>query len=123
MKPEQFIREYGVDLARKLIKAPNHATHANEDYQYFSNSLDREWCAYDDVSDVWVFENPNVRSIVKLSDLTKALYSIDVVNDFGGVTEFKKIIAKAKERQTYYTLAAYEEHLSTYESIYGGGDE
>ncbi|MFA3130069.1 hypothetical protein KWG22_18935 [Acinetobacter pittii] len=111
-------------MAKKLIKAPSHSTHANADYQYYSNSLDKEWCAYDDVSDVWVFENPDVRSIVNIANLKSLVESLDFVQTYGGIVMAKRqldlFLRVNLEQGTTLsiTVSKLKDAVADYESIF-----
>ena len=100
MKPEQFIREYGVDKARELLDqlhklgCPDDMkiTVINGMWQRTSNG----------------FAYPELKRLVE---------SVDRVNAFGGLKDAKAVVKMGKH---YKYLKA---HISNYESIYGGGDE
>ena len=72
MKPIDFVLLVGEKKAKQALKAPMYATHINSKMIYFTNRLAdaKGWFRYDDVSDCWVDENPSLKQIVKLSDLS-----------------------------------------------------
>lgn len=100
MKPEQFIREFGLDRAREVVEgAPDWATGINcHSMVYFGGD---KFC----------------RGDVLLEDLKRLVESVDRVNAFDGLKDAKAVVKMGKH---YKYLKA---HISNYESIYGGGDE
>lgn len=108
MKPEQFIREYGVEKARKVVKgAPDWATHFDLTHKDHYQVEDGEECCLEDLD------------TVDLSDLKRLVESFDLVNSLGGL--------KAARSEAHKDCFAYNQPLlaaiAAYESIYGGGDE
>lgn len=106
MKPEQFIREFGVEKAREVVEgAPSSATTARP-------SLDFKHYLYGRC------ENAGGSHIL-LSDLKRLVESVDLVNSLGGI--------KAARSEAHKDCFVYNQPLlaaiAAYESIYGGGDE
>ncbi|MDA3498421.1 hypothetical protein [Acinetobacter baumannii] len=106
MKPEQFIREFGVEKAREVVEgAPSSATTARP-------SLDFKHYLYGRC------ENAGGSHIL-LSDLKRLVESVDLVNSLGGL--------KAARSEAHKDCFVYNQPLlaaiADYESIYGGGDE
>ncbi|WP_151759910.1 hypothetical protein [Acinetobacter nosocomialis] len=103
MKPEQFIREYGVDKAREVVEgAPSSATTARP-------SLDFKHYLYGRC------ENAGGSHIL-LSDLKRLVESLDRIDKCGGLYGFKTYCNGDYSQED---LQAIRDH----ESIYGGGDE
>lgn len=106
MKPEQFIREYGLDKARDLLDqlhklgCPDDMkiTVINGMWQRTSNG----------------FTYPELKRLVE---------SVDLVESWGGIDDVKLYDlshCKDKPESAGYKLL---QAIADYESIYGGGDE
>ncbi|MDQ9761444.1 hypothetical protein RFZ45_21735 [Acinetobacter baumannii] len=98
MKPEQFIREYGVEKAREVVSTG---------------------------SDTYVFKPEGKKKYVHLSiaDLKRLVESVDLVESWGGINDVKLYDlshCKDKPESAGYKLL---QAIADYESIYGGGDE
>ena len=99
MKPEQFIREYGVEKAREVVEG---APDGHKGYNGVINQYTRGgWFSRD----------------VMLSDLKRLVESVDLVNSLGGI--------KAARSEAHKDCFVYNQPLlaaiAAYESIYGGG--
>lgn len=127
MKPEQFIREYGVVKAREVVEgAPLGSVN-------FSYEDDEIVCFKDDVYfdndyEDWFEIYFMMPELISLSELKRLLESIDQINAFdGGIKEAKEILSRInKNGSKYATLferPALEQAIRDHESIYGGGDE
>ncbi|HEM7794923.1 hypothetical protein [Acinetobacter nosocomialis] len=108
MKPEQFIREYGVDKAREVVEgAPSSATTARP-------SLDFKHYLYGRC------ENAGGSHIL-LSDLKRLVESLDRIDKCGGLYGARK--------EAHRDCFAFEKNkpllraINDYESIYGEGNE
>ncbi|MBR7714431.1 hypothetical protein KC099_14715 [Acinetobacter nosocomialis] len=136
MKPEQFIRDFGVEKAREVVEgAPDEA------WKYISGWHNRYG---DEVKDWGVFKpqyeayHPDASSsnagrfdaqmrqleCVDLSDLKRLVESLDLIEKFGGIKRAKELLKLFEDRKgrtdNYMPLfRAVQDH----ESIYGGGDE
>ncbi|MCG6641396.1 hypothetical protein ABTG11_09940 [Acinetobacter baumannii] len=99
MKPEQFIREFGVEKAREVVEgAPDWATGINcHSMVYFGGD---KFC----------------RGDVLLEDLKRLVESLERINKCGGLYGFKTYCNGDYSQED---LQAIRDH----ESIYGGGDE
>ncbi|MCJ9442174.1 hypothetical protein Q4108_02635 [Acinetobacter baumannii] len=101
MKPEQFIRDFGVEKARKVVEG---APDGHKGYNGVINQYTRG---------VWFSRD------VMLSDLKRLVESVDLVNSLGGI--------KAARSEAHKDCFVYNQPLlaaiAAYESIYGGGDE
>ncbi|MGX9638914.1 hypothetical protein [Acinetobacter nosocomialis] len=98
MKPEQFIREYGVDKAREVVEG---APDGHKGYNGVINQYTRG---------VWFSRD------VMLSDLKRLVESLERINKCGGLYGFKTYCNGDYSQED---LQAIRDH----ESIYGGGDE
>lgn len=109
MKPEQFIREFGVEKAREVIEgAPDGATHLSNDTHYFVNA---------NFKPLPERIKKQLPDLIAIEDLKRLVHSVDRVNAFGGLKDAKAVVKMGK----YYKYL--KAHISNYESIYGGGDE
>ena len=101
MKPEQFIREFGVWKAREALT--------------LCCWMDGSFCTR-----LWhgCVQN-NHECCVDVKDLKRLVESVDLVNSLGGL--------KAARSEAHKDCFAYNQPLlaaiAAYESIYGGGDE
>ncbi|MDA5696312.1 hypothetical protein MMY88_18355 [Acinetobacter baumannii] len=145
MKPEQFIREYGVEKAREVVEgAPNDSTlfrlcgieeiptylkvKDGKYWRYSWRSGFREACqsTYNKINDAG--------ELVSLSDLKLLVESLDLVEKLGGYGKCKFYMTgmklnkcdsvKCPKTGLIVSRAALEIAINDYrESIYGGGDE
>lgn len=134
MKPEQFIREFGVEKAREIVSdAPNDSAlfrlcgieeiptylrvKDGKYWRYSWRSGFREACqpTYNKINDAG--------ELVSLSDLKLLVESVDLVESWGGIDDVKLYdLSRCKDKPEsagYKLLHA----IADYESIYGGGDE
>ncbi len=124
MKPEQFIREFGVEKAREVVEgAPSNAESYQDGYYFrtkpqfeFHNGIHEAWNLTD--NDGEYFKKLGFEP-VKINDLKMKLESLRIVDQFGGI--------KAARSEAHKDCFAYNQPLlaaiAAYESIYGGGDE
>ncbi|HGH3611567.1 TPA: hypothetical protein ACJK7E_000557 [Acinetobacter baumannii] len=127
MKPEQFIREYGLpEVNRILEEAPKHSQFVIpclDGEMYFSQREDDgKWFKWSTGYSKWLeyFGKCNPLDLAySLSDLKRLVESVDLVNNLGGL--------KAARSEAHKDCFAYNQPLlaaiATYESIYGGRDE
>ncbi|AIL78535.1 MULTISPECIES: hypothetical protein [Acinetobacter] len=113
MKPEQFIREYGVEKAREVVEGiPSKYMEC-----YYSTLC---YCTKaKKYSDRF---NPRIE-LVNMADLKRLVESIDLVESWGGIEDLKLYDlshCKDKPESAGYKLL---KAIADYESIYGGGDE
>lgn len=104
MKPEQFIREYGVEKARKVVEG---APDGHKGYNDVINQYTRG---------VWFSRD------VMLSDLKRLVESVELVEVCGGLVEAKKKMNSESLRSATIEYVLYKA-IRDHESIYGGGDE
>ncbi|QVG64277.1 hypothetical protein Bestia_00044 [Acinetobacter phage Bestia] len=127
MKPEEFIREYGLDKAREVVEcAPEGSSHLqaigsgklihyfgvkDEDVQLFFINHWRPTCF--DPSDL------DDDLFISLEHFKRLVEAVDLVNSLGGL--------KAARSEAHKDCFVYNQPLlaaiAAYESIYGGGDE
>ncbi|MFA2999000.1 hypothetical protein [Acinetobacter pittii] len=113
MKPEQFIREYGVKKAREVVEGiPSKYMEC-----YYSTLC---YCTKaKKYSDRF---NPRIE-LVNMADLKRLVESVDLVESWGGIEDLKLYDlshCKDKPESAGYKLL---QAIADYESIYGGGDE
>ncbi|HEN9534245.1 TPA: hypothetical protein U9I93_003939 [Acinetobacter baumannii] len=104
MKPEQFIREYGVEKAREALT--------------LCCWMDGSFCTR-----LWhgCVQN-NHECCVDVKDIKRLVESIDLVESWGGIDDVKLYDlshCKDKPESAGYKLL---QAIADYESIYGGGD-
>lgn len=121
MKPEQFIREFGVDKAREVVDgAPDGATHIHSvTWQNYKqcNSNNYVWGRSD--QEGWYLSiYDTLNGMMVLEDLKRLVESVDLVKKLGGL--------KAARSEAHKDCFVYNQPLlaaiAAYESIYGGGD-
>ncbi|MEI1697687.1 hypothetical protein V8P81_02275 [Acinetobacter baumannii] len=109
MKPEQFIREYGVDKAREVVEgAPDWATHFDLTHKDHYQVEEGEESCLEDLD------------TVDLAYLKHLVESLDLVKRFGDIELSKEWI---REYQSFPYRDELEIAIRDHESIYGGGDE
>ncbi|WP_337080785.1 hypothetical protein [Acinetobacter pittii] len=125
MKPEQFIREFGVEKAREVVDgAPSNAESFQDGYYFrtkpqfeFHNGIHEAWNLTD--NDGEYFKKRGFEP-VNINDLKRLLESVYFVHEHYTV-ERAKIYADSP-----YTAPevkqALERAIADYESIYGGGE-
>ncbi|MDC4730795.1 hypothetical protein NQ785_08530 [Acinetobacter baumannii] len=133
MKPEQFIREFGVKKAREVVEgAPEGATHYG--LRQYRQWEDRILKTFTDES--WrstaVFGG-NLRFIeddcLKIQDLKRLVESLDRIAQLGGLSKAKDHLAYLISFGSEFAGVSKEEiktlqvAIKHHESIYGGGDE
>ncbi|HAV5687125.1 TPA: hypothetical protein JI130_06170 [Acinetobacter baumannii] len=114
MKPEQFIREYGVDKAREIVEGiPSKYMEC-----YYSTLC---YCTKaKKYSDRF---NPRIE-LVNMADLKRLVESVDLVNRLGGIEETRKTLAFILRKRTNSKYAmnfekpALEQAIADYEAIY-----
>jgi len=137
MKPEQFIREWGLSEAKRLInESPEGAEFYHKDNNEYVKNIDQEHLQqaqaepkeshlvnFDSLSSEGWTENAAwieyINVLIDLSDLKRLVESVDLVNSLGGI--------KAARSEAHKDCFVYNQPLlaaiAAYESIYGGGDE
>ncbi|MFP0693579.1 hypothetical protein ACLDYA_16050 [Acinetobacter baumannii] len=132
MKPEQFIREYGVDKAREVVEgAPgfpvfgyctltgNYIFKRSNATAYYHNETN-SW------SEDYAIE------LILLEDLKRLVESLDLVVFLGGIDGLNVLLDMANSPfalsgvtrdGVFYSSEKIKEIVAVHESIYGGGDE
>ncbi|MRA20555.1 hypothetical protein F4T80_19375 [Acinetobacter pittii] len=122
MKPEQFIRDFGVEKAREVVEgAPgfpvfgyctltgNYIFKRSNATAYYHNETN-SW------SEDYAIE------LILLEDLKRLVESVDLVESWGGIEDLKLYDlshCKDKPESAGYKLL---KAIADYESIYGGGE-
>ncbi|HAV5345211.1 TPA: hypothetical protein JI077_03025 [Acinetobacter baumannii] len=104
MKPEHFIREYGVEKARKVVEG----AHSWADVLLVPTG---EYCSI-------CIQPDDADEFVSIEDLKRLVESVDLVNSLGGLKAARSEAHKDCFVYNQPSLAA----IAAYESIYGGGD-
>lgn len=122
MKPEQFIREFGLGKARDLLDQREKfihvekPTHFDTDLEIFIHEADFRTGKLDE-------------SDINLSDLKRLVESVDRVNEHGGYLATKELLsflivhqgAFGKGAVSDETINSLKADIRDHESIYGGG--
>ncbi|TPU51808.1 hypothetical protein FJV28_08005 [Acinetobacter baumannii] len=108
MKPEQFIREFGVEKARAVVEG---APDGHKGYNGVINQYTRG---------VWFSRD------VMLSDLKRLVESLDLIKFYDGIERAKLKLAMGtclSGRPPHPREVELRRAIRDHESIYGGGDE
>ncbi len=117
MKPEHFIREFGVEKAREVVEGHSKA-YMPELFKYWSEELNDYVLA------------PRYASFL-VEDLKRLVESLDRVNGHGGYLATKELLsflivhqeAFGKDAVSDETINSLKAAIRDHESIYGGGDD
>ncbi|MFP0271491.1 hypothetical protein [Acinetobacter baumannii] len=150
MKPEQFIREWGLPEAKRILeRAPEDATHYRDlscGTRYTKNVSDAEcyvWTNKHWRRSVVPYQIFTSEVIKPLSDLKRLVESLDFINSVHGIDEAKELLREIDSEEWCYNLltnvpiavecapsddlvihyAPLKQAIRDHESIYGGGDE
>lgn len=101
MKPEQFIKDHGLEKAREVVEgAPDWATGINlHSMQYFGGD---KFC----------------RGDVLILEIKRLVESVDLINKCGGIDEVNRIYVPIPP-EFELKFAALIQAIKDYESIYG----
>lgn len=119
MKPEQFIREFGVEKAREVVEVAIYPIFGYDPVgmNYLHKQCDVAPVRYSPNCNSWS-EEYAIETIL-IEDLKRLVESVDLVNSLGGL--------KAARSEAHKDCFVYNQPLlaaiAAYESIYGGGDE
>ncbi|HHP8202751.1 TPA: hypothetical protein ACSIS3_003514 [Acinetobacter baumannii] len=122
MKPERFIKRYGINEAKKIIdKAPNGTTHIHSvTWQNYKQGDSNNYVWGRSGREGWylsIYETLN--GMMVLEDLKRLVESVDLVESWGGIDDVKLYdLSHCKNRPEsagYKLLQAIKDH----ESIYG----
>ncbi|HEI9749819.1 hypothetical protein LPS07_05495 [Acinetobacter pittii] len=129
MKPEQFIREYGVEKAREVVegipKAKSFISGDVKEAQGYNSKLSKyvmwDWLyKFHWQEGDWQIQSYTgsdfTIDVFDLSDLKRLVESLERINKCGGLYGFKTYCNGDYSQED---LQAIRDH----ESIYGGGDE
>ncbi|MCW1893174.1 hypothetical protein [Acinetobacter baumannii] len=109
MKPEQFIREYGVEKAREVVanQPKMNATHYRAKDKKYSSLF-----------------KPSPE-IVYVADLKRLVESVEIIQFWHGIEWCKGLVEDYKEEPIHKESYGHRiiQAIADYESIYGGGDE
>ncbi|MDX8160579.1 hypothetical protein [Acinetobacter pittii] len=109
MKPEQFIRDWGLPEAKRLInESPEWASEWCMECKDYIN-----YCDSDVVSDC--------ESCVSIAGLERLVESLDLIKAYGGIESCKQSLYMLHELTE--DPEPIREAVRDHETIYGGGDE
>lgn len=108
MKPEQFIREYGMEKAREVVEG----AHSWVDVLLVPTGEYCSICIPPDDAD----------EFVSIEDLKRLVQSLDLVEVCGGLVEAKKKMNSESLRSATIEYVLYKA-IHDHESIYGGEGE
>ena len=126
----QFIKEHGIEKARKVIEAapesdqPLYFNTVNSIYfftgyrnRYFVNGV---WGNEDDHPSMYEYDI----KAVSIADLKRLVYSVDLVGKYGGVSRARGFIigytAEQLAKPVYSPILILKQAIADYESIYSG---
>lgn len=117
MKPEQFIREFGVEKARHVLSGlPNYYTHMTDDARMFISEYNKDL-------------DENIRkqlpSLMRLEDLKRLVESLDLIKFYDGIEKAKLKLAIGtclSGRPPHPREVELRQAIRDHESIYGGGE-
>ncbi len=136
MKPEQFIREYGVEKAREVVEgAPESASlvfyyfdEVNDELlgpEYYrdngSQHFNKENNSWGFCLDPQIIVTEPHDALVSVEDLKRLVESVELVEVCGGLVEAKKKMNSESLRSATIEYVLYKA-IRDHESIYGGGD-
>ncbi|MDC5466581.1 hypothetical protein NRA61_13525 [Acinetobacter baumannii] len=111
MKPEQFIREFGVEKAREVVEdAPV------QPFGY--DFIDDDYFDGADIQDGYSIEHCD--GCVFVPDLKRLVKSLGIIDELAGIEEVKRIYSGRPFELAYSDLG---QAIRDHESIYGGRDE
>lgn len=107
MKPEQFIREFGLKKAREVVEgapdktATHYVFHKISNYysvEFQSWHHDGEWWDSDCHTEQDLIDSYGSDFVLSLSDLKRLVKSVDLINSVGGLTIANKITFQKRLR-------------------------
>ncbi|MHC3032465.1 hypothetical protein [Acinetobacter nosocomialis] len=134
MKPEQFIRDFGVEKAREVVEgAPKYAQRYRAgmylkqgEWTWFWSEISGKWLQYEK----HIYSTSHFDFAVDLSDLKRLVESLDIIWKFGSdiegakqLLEFVKDCESVSIGQRTIQVERLAQAIRDHESIYGGGDE
>ncbi|MDH2463948.1 hypothetical protein [Acinetobacter baumannii] len=107
MKPEQFIREFGVEKAREVVEGAPVQPFGYDfiDHDYFDGA---------DIQDGYSIEQCD--GCVFVPDLKRLVESLDLIKKLGGLQGAKAYVPDG------YKSDRLKQAIRDHESIYGGGE-
>ncbi|MFW1776602.1 hypothetical protein ACG9XQ_05610 [Acinetobacter baumannii] len=123
MKPEQFIREHGVEKAREVIAKDQFVADLclitpSGKLIYYKKVKG----SFPEVTDFGKVElTADDYSVLELSDLKRLVESLDLIKAYGGIESCKQSLYMLHELTE--DPEPIREAVRDHESIYGGGDE
>lgn len=126
MKPEQFIREFGVEKAREVVEgAPNGTTHIHSvTWQNYKQGDSNNYVWGRSGQEGWylsIYETLN--GMMVLEDLKRLVESVEIIQFWHGIEWCKGLVEDYKEEPIHKESYGHRiiQAIADYESIYGGG--
>ncbi|MEN8419349.1 hypothetical protein ABFO76_03520 [Acinetobacter baumannii] len=128
MKPEQFIREFGVEKAREVIAKDQFVADLclitpSGKLIYYKKVKG----SFPEVTDFGKVElAADDYFMLELSDLKRLVESLETIESWGGIESCKAIVRRATSNQEPPEKSfarKLQMDVANHESIYGGGDE
>ena len=121
MKPEQFIREYGVKKAREVVEGAIYPIFGYDPVgmNYLHKQCDVAPVRYSPNCNSWS-EDYAIETIL-IEELKRLVESLDLVKAYGGIESCKQSLYMLHELTE--DPEPIREAIHDHESIYGGGDE
>ncbi|MDC5264397.1 hypothetical protein OHW76_04675 [Acinetobacter baumannii] len=121
MKPEQFIREQGLEKAREVVEgAPEGATHyeLNVDGDFYFKQERFDWFCFGGGELIRTYmDEYETQHLIPLSLLKRLVESLDLIEELGGMKVIKKHLRGGGVLGGRVVIA-----VKDHESIYGGGE-
>lgn len=126
MKPEQFIREFGVENAREVVEGAIYPIFGYDPVgmNYIHKQCDAAPFRYIPNCNSWS-EDYAIETIL-IEDLKRLVESLETIESWEGIESCKEILHRATSKQEPPEKSfarKLQMDVANYESIYGGGDE
>ena len=112
MNAIQFIKEHGVEKARKVIdSAPDGATHLSNDTRHYVNA---------DFKPLPTHIKEQLPKLIVINDLKRLVESVDLVKSYGGIINAKHDVKYLDLDWDYDTqrVTRLKQAIADYESVY-----
>ncbi|MDC5356684.1 hypothetical protein NRA39_00620 [Acinetobacter baumannii] len=129
MKPEQFIKRYGVDEARQVIaKSPEGTTHIHSvTWQYYKQGGNNNYVwGRSDQAGWYLSIYDTLNGMMILEDLKRLVDSLETIESWGGIENCKAMVRRATSNQEPPEKSfarKLQMDVANHESIYGGRNE
>lgn len=123
MKPEQFIRKYGVENVKTLIENYEKDQFAFKSFDPAADCcFDAGLCMGQEKAwwDICIYD---LKRLVESLDLVQLLGGIDALNGLLDMANSPFSLSGITRDEVFYSSEKIKELAQVHESIYGGGDE